>query len=47
MEVAAPRPRAAGGERSFGDRPRRPGGYQGSSEARGFVRKPRFDENQE
>jgi hypothetical protein len=47
MEVAAPRPRAPGGERGFGERPRRPGGYQGSSEARGFVRKPRFDEDEE
>jgi hypothetical protein len=45
MEVAAPRPRGAPtGERgSFRPRPAS-GGYRGSSEARGFVRKPRFEE---
>lgn len=46
MEIAAPRPRG-GGERGYAERPRRPGGYQGSAEARGFVRKPRFDESEE
>lgn len=46
MEVAAPRPRM-GGERGYAERPRRPGGYQGGAEARGFVRKPRFDESEE
>jgi hypothetical protein len=46
MEIAAPRPRM-GGERGYAERPRRPGGYQGSAEARGFVRKPRFDESEE
>jgi hypothetical protein len=46
MEVAAPRPRP-GTERSSAERPRKPGGYRGSAEARGFVRKPRFDEGVE
>ncbi len=46
MEVAAPRPRP-GGERGGAEQPRRPGGYRGSAEARGFVRKPRFDESEE
>lgn len=45
MQVAAPRP-AAGGERDRAERPRRPGGYQGSTDARGFVRKPRVDEGE-
>lgn len=46
MEVAAPRPRT-GGEGGRAERPRKPGGYQGSAAARGFVRKPRFDESEE
>ncbi|GMU44969.1 MAG: hypothetical protein AMXMBFR52_22520 [Burkholderiales bacterium] len=46
MEVAAPRPRA-GGERGQAERPRKTGGYRGSAEARGFVRKPRFDERED
>lgn len=45
MEVTAPRPRAAG-ERGQAERPRKTGGYRGSAEARGFVRKPRFDERE-
>lgn len=45
IEVTAPRPRAVG-ERGYAERPRKPGGYQGSAAARGFVRKPRFDESQ-
>jgi hypothetical protein len=40
-----------GPPRGFGPRPGRPGGerrgYQGSAEARGFSRKPRFDEGDE
>jgi len=46
MEVAAPRQRL-GGERGGAERPRRPGGYRGSAEARGFTRKPRFDDSEE
>lgn len=34
------------GPRGFGEHPRPPrGGYQGSAEARGFTRKPRFDDD--
>lgn len=29
------------------DRPRSPGGYRGSAEARGFERKPRFEDEEE
>jgi hypothetical protein len=41
-----------GPPRSFGPRPERPGGerrggYQGSAEARGFTRKPRFEDNEQ
>ena len=42
MAVAAPRPHAPAGGRDRGQPPRR--GYQGSEQARGFKRKPRFDE---
>lgn len=47
MQVVQGPPRTAAprGERPTGERPRR--GYQGSSEARGFTRKPRFDEEDE
>jgi hypothetical protein len=40
-----PRPFAPRGERPAGERPRR--GYQGSAEARGFTRKPRFEEDEQ
>ena len=44
MQVVQGPPRfGAGAGRPEGERPRR--GYQGSAEARGFVRKPRFDED--
>ena len=43
MQIAAPR---TGGERGHAERPRRPGGYQGGAEARGFVRRPRFDDSE-
>jgi hypothetical protein len=46
MEVTTPRPRT-GSERGGAERQRKSGGYQGSAEARGFVRKPRFDESEE
>lgn len=46
MEVTAPRPRTSG-ERGHARPPRKSGGYQGSAEARGFVRKPRFDEGED
>lgn len=35
------------GPRGFGERPRPPRGYQGSAEARGFTRKPRFEADDE
>ena len=36
------------GPRGVGERPRPPrGGYQGSAEARGFTRKPRFEADEE
>jgi hypothetical protein len=47
--VQGPSPSArSGAPRTLGDRPRpaRPG-YQGSDEARGFARKPRFDADDE
>lgn len=45
--VQGPPPRAAGGSRGGEgfERPRR--GYQGTPEARGFTRKPRFEESDE
>ena len=44
MQVVQGPPRfGASAERTEGERPRR--GYQGSAEARGFTRKPRFDED--
>ena len=44
MQVVQGPPRfGAGAGRPEGERPRR--GYQGSAEARGFARKPRFDED--
>ncbi|HEU0203855.1 MAG TPA: hypothetical protein VFR86_25880 [Burkholderiaceae bacterium] len=44
--VQGPPQRAGGGARGEGfERPRR--GYQGSAEARGFTRKPRFEEDDE
>ncbi|GAB4472890.1 MAG: hypothetical protein OHK0044_16830 [Burkholderiaceae bacterium] len=46
MEATAPRPRTSG-ERGHAQPPRKSGGYQGSAEARGFVRKPRFDEGED
>ncbi len=47
MQVVQGPPRSYGPrtERPMGERPRR--GYQGSSEARGFTRKPRFEEEDE
>ena len=46
MQVVQGPPRfGARTERPEGERPRR--GYQGSAEARGFTRKPRFDEDDE
>jgi len=46
MQVAQGPPRfGSRAERPEGERPRR--GYQGSSEARGFTRKPRFQEDDE
>lgn len=45
MEIAAPRPRFAGA--GAGERPPRASGYRGSPEARGFTRKPRFEEEDE
>jgi len=41
----APRGDRSAGERPAGERPRR--GYQGSTEARGFTRKPRFEEDEQ
>ncbi len=45
--VQGPPPREGGrfgsGERT--ERPRSPGGYRGTAEARGFERKPRFEES--
>ncbi len=46
MEVTAPRPRASD-ERGRAERPPKSGGYQGSAQARGFVRKPRFGEGED
>ncbi len=40
-----PRPFSPRTERPMGERPQR--GYQGSAEARGFTRKPRFEEEDE
>jgi hypothetical protein len=47
MQVVQGPPRSFGprGERSEGERPRR--GYQGSAEARGFARKPRFEDDEQ
>jgi len=47
MQVVQGPPRSFGAraERPEGERPRR--GYQGSAEARGFTRKPRFEEDGE
>jgi hypothetical protein len=46
MQVVQGPPRfGAGAGRPEGERPRR--GYQGSAEARGFTRKPRFEEDDE
>jgi hypothetical protein len=47
MQVVQGPPRGFGprAERAEGERPRR--GYQGSAEARGFTRKPRFEEDNE
>jgi hypothetical protein len=45
MEVAAPRPPRGAAER--GAPMRAAGGYRGSPQARGFVRKPRFDEDED
>ncbi len=47
MQVVQGPPRSFGprGERPEGERPRR--GYQGSAEARGFTRKPRFEEDEQ
>jgi hypothetical protein len=46
LEIAAPRPRT-GSERGHVERSGRAGGYQGSAAARGFARKPRFDDSEE
>ncbi len=46
MQVVQGPPRfGARAERPEGERPRR--GYQGSAEARGFTRKPRFEEDEQ
>jgi hypothetical protein len=47
MQVVQGPPRSFGPrtERPEGERPRR--GYQGSAEARGFTRKPRFEEDEQ
>jgi hypothetical protein len=46
MQVAQGPPRGFGSRAERPEHPRR-GGYQGSAEARGFARKPRFEEDEQ
>lgn len=47
VQIVQGPPRSSGFERGGPSRSREPGGYRGSSQARGFERKPRFEDDDE